>query len=347
MGAESKEGGAHMTRQELFDLCKGVYCSMPDYPFDDWNESAVFRHSDSRKWFALAMRIPRRKLGFDSDELVDVVNLKLPSEMLGSFGRGDGVYPAYHMNKLHWISVILPDAPDDVVKFLLNASFEATRTKKKGRTKKVLNITNGDAFNKYFLANHKENAVPFREVMMDGEAIQDVFSPKFIDLRAAAVGVSAEEYRANMLAYDALIKGSYDEIRLWFGKDTFCQMNLLTLLAFLEQIHYGGNVVLNYIDDESFAIIEPNIQVVLGKYQGLYESILIDRQMPKRLGVLNPRAVELFLDYHSDDGALAKLVRENTGMDDMGLMCLLLENSSEYGLSDIQAEKLIKKYRKV
>ena len=132
---ESEKGGARMTRQELFDICKGVYYSAPDYPFDDWMESAVFRHGDSRKWFALALRVSRRRFGFDSDEIVDVVNLKFPTEMFGSFGREDGVYPAYHMNKLHWISVILSDAPDDVVKFLLNASFEATKSKKKGSKK--------------------------------------------------------------------------------------------------------------------------------------------------------------------------------------------------------------------
>ena len=334
-----------MTRQELFDICIGVYGATPDYPFDDWMESAVFRHVDSRKWFALALRVSRRKFGFDSDEVVDIVNLKMPTEMLGSFSPEDGVYPAYHMNKMHWISVILPDVPDGVVEFLLNASFEATRTKKKGRTKKVLNITNGDAFNKHFLANHKGNAVPFREVMMDGEAIPEIFSPEFVDLRSDTLGVSAEEYRANMLAYDALINATFDEINLWFGKDTFCQMNLLTLLAFLEQIHYGGNVVLNYIDDESFATIESNIQVVLGKYQGLYESILIDRQMPKRVGVLDARAIELFFDYHSGEGALAKLVRDNSDKEDMEIICLLLENSSEYGLSDIQAAALVKRIR--
>ena len=50
--------------------------------------------------------------------------------MFGSFGAADGVYPAYHMNKLHWISVLLSDAPDEVVEFLVNASFEATKTKK-------------------------------------------------------------------------------------------------------------------------------------------------------------------------------------------------------------------------
>ena len=120
-----------MTKQEFFELCSSSYLTQPDYPFDDWMESAVFRHADNKKWFAIVMKVSRRKFGMDSDEVIDVVNLKLPAEMFGSFGAADGVYPAYHMNKLHWISVALPDAPNDVVQFLLNASFEATKPSKK------------------------------------------------------------------------------------------------------------------------------------------------------------------------------------------------------------------------
>ena len=77
------------------------------------------------------MRVSRRKFGFDSDEVIDVVNLKLPTEMFGSFSAADGVYPAYHMNKFHWVSVLLPDAPEDVVRFLVSVSFELTEKKKK------------------------------------------------------------------------------------------------------------------------------------------------------------------------------------------------------------------------
>ena len=122
-----------MTRQEFFDLCLSSYFTQPDYPFEEDFETAVLRHADNRKWFALSMRLSRRKFGLDSDEVIDVVNLKQPTEMFGSFGAADGVYPAYHMNKLHWISVLLPDAPDDVVQFLVNASFEVTKTKRKMR----------------------------------------------------------------------------------------------------------------------------------------------------------------------------------------------------------------------
>ena len=116
-----------MRKQEFLKYCRDTYGTSPDYPFDDLFETAVLRHANNRKWYALVMRVSRRKFGFESDEVIDVVNLKLPIEMFGSFGAADGVYPAYHMNKLHWISVLLPDAPDDVVRFLVNVSFEATK----------------------------------------------------------------------------------------------------------------------------------------------------------------------------------------------------------------------------
>ena len=120
-----------MTKQQFLEYCLNTYGTSPDYPFDDDLETAVLRHAENRKWYALVMKVPRRKFGFESDAVVDVVNLKLPTEMFGSFGATDGVYPAYHMNKLHWISVLLPDAPDELVQFLVNVSFEATKAKGK------------------------------------------------------------------------------------------------------------------------------------------------------------------------------------------------------------------------
>ena len=125
-----------MTKQTYLSHCFDTYGTAADYPFERDFETAVLRHAGSRKWYAIVMRVSRRKFGFDSDEVIDVVNLKLPIDMFGSFGASDGVYPAYHMNKLHWVSVILPDAPEDVVHFLLNASFEATKSRIKRKSDK-------------------------------------------------------------------------------------------------------------------------------------------------------------------------------------------------------------------
>lgn len=122
-----------MEKQIFLDYCYNTFNAVADYPFDKDFETAVLRHRDSRKWYAIVMRVSRRKFGFDSDEVIDVVNLKLPIEMFGSFGKDEGVQPAYHMNKLHWISVLLPDASEDVIKFLVNVSFEATKLSSKKR----------------------------------------------------------------------------------------------------------------------------------------------------------------------------------------------------------------------
>ena len=120
-----------MTKQEFLEHCLNTYGTTPDYPFSDDFETAVLRHKDNRKWYALLMKLSRKKFGFDGDEVIDVVNLKVPMELSYSFGVEDGVYPAYHMNKLHWVSVLLPDASEDVVRFLVSVSFELTEQKKK------------------------------------------------------------------------------------------------------------------------------------------------------------------------------------------------------------------------
>lgn len=125
-----------MTRQESLSYCANTYGTSPDYPFEDDFETAVLRHADNRKWYALAMKVPRRKFGQNSNEAIDVINMRLPTEMFGSFDTADGVYPAYHMNKLHWISVLLPDVPDNVVRFLVNVSFEATKAKPRKKVTK-------------------------------------------------------------------------------------------------------------------------------------------------------------------------------------------------------------------
>ena len=208
----------------------------------------------------------------------------------------------------------------------------------------ILNITNGEYFNNYFLTKFGGVAVPFCEAMMDGDTVLELYSDEFIKLRSKELGVNIEEYKSKIFVHTDLLK-NYSEICLWFGKDTFCQINLLTLLAYLEQIGYSGKVVLNYINDETFEVIEANIPVELGSYKKLYEDILIAKKHSTDLGVLDFEVVELYFDYHSDRGTLAQLVRENSDKDDMTLVSLLIEGSKEYGLSDMQAEKLIEKYR--
>lgn len=78
------------------------------------------------------MDLTEGKLGLPSDRLIQVVNLKYDPMMIGSLLTEPGFFPAYHMNKEHWITVALDhSAPDDTLKMLVDISFDATAPRRK------------------------------------------------------------------------------------------------------------------------------------------------------------------------------------------------------------------------
>ena len=121
-----------MTRQELFDWVQQQYGTEPEHPWHDRN--AVLRRKDNDKWYGVVLEVASEKLGLTGDGIVDVLNVKSDPMLIGSLRGQDGYFPAYHMNKEKWISVLLgkPEL-DDSIKDLLALSYELTAPKKRGK----------------------------------------------------------------------------------------------------------------------------------------------------------------------------------------------------------------------
>ena len=124
-----------MTRQELLNHIAATYGITPDYPFEGDFTTAVCRHGDNRKWFAILMEIPKSRLGLAGEGTLNVVNLKISPEMLPSLLQERGVFPAYHMRKTHWVTVVTDgaeaSASEEMVEFLTEVSFTLTAKKAK------------------------------------------------------------------------------------------------------------------------------------------------------------------------------------------------------------------------
>ena len=121
-----------MTRKELEEFLTTTYDIAPDYPFTGDFVTAVYRHPENRKWFAVVMRIPKEKLGIMEDGMMDIVNVKCAPDVLYSFSGQPGIYPAYHMNRNHWLTLTLDGRVEaDAMMFLLKISYDLTKTKKK------------------------------------------------------------------------------------------------------------------------------------------------------------------------------------------------------------------------
>lgn len=126
-------------RDIVFDYIKKKYQVLPEYPWRKYDMNAVFRHNDNNKWFALVMEVGKDKLGLPAGEKVDVVNLKIDDPFFKDvLLKEDGILPAYHMNKVHWISVLLDGTvARERVCDLIDMSFAATESSKKNCGKKM------------------------------------------------------------------------------------------------------------------------------------------------------------------------------------------------------------------
>lgn len=211
----------------------------------------------------------------------------------------------------------------------------------------LLNITNGDYLNDKLSKENEGEFFPFREAIIQGEVTSTVLNGDFIRIRAKCLGVIEELYKekAKELLEFSLRNEKYSKLKLWFGADTFCQLNLLTLLAFLEQLNYAGQIELVIIDDETGNILKDGISVKLGQYLKIYQAVLIKKQKPDVLGVIDKRAIELYFDFLSPNGELATMIHKNKNLTEEELVVLILENSKDYGLSDLNVKELISRVK--
>ena len=117
-----------MNRAELERYIAEVYSTLGENPWAQSPTNTVFRHRHNRKWFAIIMDIPREKLGLPGDGLLPAVNVKCDPPLVCSCREEPGMFPAYHMNKAHWLTVALDGSVEaEKLKFLLDMSYELTK----------------------------------------------------------------------------------------------------------------------------------------------------------------------------------------------------------------------------
>ena len=119
-------------RKEIEKYINENYDVLQEYPWDDSPSFATFKHKDNKKWFALIMDIPFEKLDANRRGIVSVINLKNIPEIIGGLRKENGIFAAYHMNKEHWITVLLDGSvPKDEICSLIDISYDLTCKKRR------------------------------------------------------------------------------------------------------------------------------------------------------------------------------------------------------------------------
>lgn len=161
-----------MDRQELERYITETYSAEAETPWVKYPDNTIFRHSGNRKWFAATLKVPKEKLGLSGHGVVDIVNLKCDPLLAGTLRETPGVCPGYHMNKEHWISVLLDGSvAEGTVKTLLDMSYDLTAPKVKRGDSMAFNT-----ISEYFAAQSEDGRAY-------GEAFAAFLTREFPDLQ--------------------------------------------------------------------------------------------------------------------------------------------------------------------
>ena len=119
-------------RERITQYIQATYGTQAEYLWADSPGNAIFRHPASKKWYAALMRVLPEKLGLAEGEALDVMDIRCSTIMIGSLLSTKGFLPAYHMNKNHWISIVLDNSvPDDQITPLLELSYDSVAPKRR------------------------------------------------------------------------------------------------------------------------------------------------------------------------------------------------------------------------
>ena len=103
------------------------YGDKPEFEWEKFQGYATFKNKESKKWYGLIMNIDNNKLDKKLNGEVEIINLKLEPSEIENLLKMDGFYPAYHMNKKSWISIILNDTiSDEEILKLVKKSYSYT-----------------------------------------------------------------------------------------------------------------------------------------------------------------------------------------------------------------------------
>jgi predicted DNA-binding protein (MmcQ/YjbR family) len=111
-------------------IAKHILNNYGDYPQFLWKKFpgyGVFKNASNKKWYGIISNIDYSKINKTKTGEIEVINLKLDEKIIIKLLKEKGFYPAWHMNKQTWITLILNETlTDDTVMKYVEQSYKYT-----------------------------------------------------------------------------------------------------------------------------------------------------------------------------------------------------------------------------
>ena len=114
---------------EIIDYCNNKYGENHVNPFKKHSDILAFVN-EKNKWYALLLDVEYNRLNKNTDitTKVKILNVKHPTDNILDIIDNKNIFPAYHMNKKHWISIVLDkNIKLETIKELIDISYSLVK----------------------------------------------------------------------------------------------------------------------------------------------------------------------------------------------------------------------------
>ena len=114
---------------EIIDYCNDKYGENHVNPFKKHPDILAFVN-EKNKWYALMSNVEYNKLNKTNNIItkVKILNVKYPTDKILEIIDNKNIFPAYHMNKKHWISIVLDkNIKLETIKELIDISYSLVK----------------------------------------------------------------------------------------------------------------------------------------------------------------------------------------------------------------------------
>lgn len=114
--------------QMAIEYVRKKYGDEPEFLWTKSPNNAVLRRKDNRKWYAAILTVNGRKIGLNTDKIVEIIDLRMKADDRDNILSREHYYPGWHMNKKSWYTIVFDDCvADEEIKLRITESYELAR----------------------------------------------------------------------------------------------------------------------------------------------------------------------------------------------------------------------------
>lgn len=99
-----------MQTKEIIKYVENKYSGALEFLWEKFPDNAIARRNDNKKWYLALLTVSKRKLGINSDEKIEIIDLRMKTEEIEKIVDNKKYFLGYHMNKKHWITIPLDNS---------------------------------------------------------------------------------------------------------------------------------------------------------------------------------------------------------------------------------------------